>query len=315
MFFVELGRSVGSLDSEGPYLRVVISVPTRGYAVALLAFGIALSQYQKRDSHSRAIEHFRTLCSLPSGTPVILTIRKKRFYGDLDGVTHYAGVPHIRVRIQNARGGNLTYWIKDTESQQIVVARDPHPLPEVQKGRSIRANSCFLQEVHSAGLDVGHYTSARGCDSLLIGSLDSLRKELVETTFGLLRGNGVVQGAINDVIRAFPYLPHTEGHRSRVFPGRQQAIPEGLRRQPWHTVLYDGSRSYLKWAAEFRSHHAVAVLDPSDRLFNDAVMRCNQAYIHDRIDAPLPSLPDPPPGVESIAFREVGDRGVEPGNG
>lgn len=66
LFFLELGKTLSSLEIENQRYTVALALPTRSYATALIGAGIACARiFLKSDDDS---DHIETIYSLPEGT-------------------------------------------------------------------------------------------------------------------------------------------------------------------------------------------------------------------------------------------------------
>ena len=314
-FLIEVGRVVGSLTLPDMYLRLILSLPSRGYAAAFISLGVAAAFPKGVSGSTDASDYFQMLCSLSTGASVICTVNGRNYHGVLGGLTEFRGEPSIKVRIQNARGGDLSQVIRKSNSQCIRVVERSHGLPARQKGRTVKANCRFVAGVLGSVVDPTTHASSGRRFSLLIGSTSDLRQELCETTLGIYDGRSIVPGNMNDVVRAAPFLPEIEGNLARVYSGNKDSGVDDATQRDWHVILCDGASNYLKWASRFADSHAVVVLDSTARAFEDAVRAANQAFVQDRVDAPGPSIPSPPSGVEMLAYWEGGRKAVSHRNG
>lgn len=282
-------RSVGSCaaHSSGADERhtVLVTVPARAYAAALVLLGVVESLYEREPDIDL---HWKSLKALPAGTWV-RHLDRGRYY--------------TCSRIQNVFTRGSDEWLQLTGG----VARrwdkcaDVQPLPEGEEPfnqRRAPREHGFLRAV-LPGVDSRAYCAGGAPLAMAVTSKALLMGELMETRLVVDGADDV--GLLQDLVRArfqsgSPYRCDVVSAASEDLPARaSQRVP---------VAVLDGASAVLRWRHRIDAGSSVVLLDRTAASFEAAV----EALLGDRArslrDVPLDGLGERPAGIEALAFAE-----------
>ncbi len=296
-FFVEVGGKVAANRSKD-HLIAVVTVPTREFAAALVAFGAVMRLSAKPPNQLRGQEYFDYLARLPEGTPVTLRDGDRQKIGVLRGVDHDDGQARIIVQVQKAHSGGLRQLLPVGMCEQVSVRPGADAkLSGSARGLRIRGVSGFLRTVLDS--DPYSFASESRLDCLLIGNVKVLREELTSPCFSVKAQVGTLQ----ELVRCRRFGSASAHYRSDV----QSAVTDGTSgRRSLATpsvVVFDGASAYLRCRHLYKGSRWVVVLDRSSKNAQDAVGAIEQNFIQSRrndVD-PLRAL-FPAAGIEILAY-------------
>jgi len=276
-------------------LVVALALPTRGYAAALLCLGaiVAGTGAASTDALRRRFERLR---GAERGTPVVYLHKGRRLRGVLDGTAFVSGEVRVRIRIQNARGGNLTHLIRLNDSVAVMLSDERTAvLPRCQRGRPLSYDLRFASHLHPELASPIAWAESYA----IVGSRSVLKQELVNTPLAFKTGKGFVVGKLQDVLRARDFSRKSEPSTVRIYHvGQKTQTGEPL----LGAVYFDGARAYLENRAGFQDSPWIVVLDRAERAFEEAVAVLNQQYTQRKDCWTMPSLKALPVGLELMAF-------------
>ncbi len=211
----------------------------------------------------------------------------------------------LRIRL---RGGEFGAWTLVQESDALnveIVENEDEKVPKRITGRLITPISSFARNVVTAK-SVPTFVTISRLDCLLIGRLNKLKPELVETKFAT-RGESdgdFSEGRLQDVIRVRSLLDPSEHFRSDILSSASHGASKATQSAPT-VVVFDGSASFLRSRGWFETANWIILLDRTDSTFADAMMLCNQEYTKRRADdIDLEGISPIPTGVDLISYYE-----------
>ncbi len=297
-FYAGLGSFLACDEDTDSKITFGLALPVRTFASVFCALGLVRRLALK--SPDPAADYFKYLMGLPPGTPVTYLKGQKKYKGILKPRPRSQ---ELGIQIENERSGNTT-WIIDSSMKKKILRISPLEvekisLPRHQQGRQIRTETSFI-EAFAFGVDVEVYLAGSTLDVLLVGNKTTLKAEICDTPFAV----GMAKGRLNEVLRVHSFLSSYENFRTEVCSSsgmRSPALPLGM--VP-HTVIFDGARGFLKWHSSFARSHQVVLLEQSEPRFEDAVYLLVEQSLSRYSEVDLSVLPEPPPGVELIAWRK-----------
>lgn len=293
-FLVAAGRHAVEHEAPGRRLVIGISLPTRSYAAAFAALGVAAAAYKDAEKQDPR-EHFDRLVSLPPGTPIRLRRGRFLYFARLVGSELVGGVE--RLIYQDDSKCSLP-WDRCLEVQPL------EPGEEFVRRRPLAANAAFVEEV--LGLDALSHASHTSLDCLIVGVKDALRSEVMEQQFFATATQQAQPGVLNDLLRCDAYELNANDHdRTTVISGVVDDIPDRLRSMRPPAVVFDGPTGFLRLRSRWRSSPWIVLLDrtsPSALAASDAF---NQELAMSVDDADLSALGEVPDAFEVRAFYEV----------
>jgi hypothetical protein len=293
-FLVGAGRHAVEHETPGRRLVIGISLPTRAYAAAFAALGVAAAAYEdpeKRDPR----EHFDSLVSLPRGTAIRFRRGRFLYCARLIGSEVVRGVEHLTYQDQSKC---FLPWDRCLEVQPL------EPGEEFVRRRPLAANAAFVE--HVLGLDALSHASHTSLDCLIVGVKDALRPEVMEQQFFATASQGAQPGVLNDLLRCDAYELNANDHdRTTVISGVIDDVPERLRTLRPPAVVFDGPTGFLRLRSRWRNSPWIVLLDrtsPSAVAASDAF---NQELAMSIDDADLSVLGEAPEAFEVRGYFEV----------
>jgi hypothetical protein len=304
-FFVQLGLALSSESIPNTRLVAAVAVPTRSYAAVFTAFGVIVSRSSSLLKQISAAEHFRHLLEIAEGTPLTVLQDGVKQKGISEGSCKIGDDTLLRIRL---RRGELGAWKLVQESDALnveVVPDDDETLPKRITGRKLRPISLFARNVVTPE-SVPTFVTISRMDCLLIGRLNRLSAEIVETKFAT-RGepNGEFsEGRLHEVLLVRSLLDPGEHFRSDILSFASHGALKVTHSNPT-VVVFDGSASFLRLRGRFESANWIILLDRTDSTFGDAMALCNQEYLKRRTDdLNLQGISNVPSGVDLISYYE-----------
>jgi hypothetical protein len=293
---VRLGAAVASYRIPERRVVVGLSIPTRAFAAAFCALGVAAAVYEDPEGDgSRA--HFEWLTSLPEGTPVRYRHGTHLYTGRLLG-KEVREFPESGEYV--AIEGKSGKYLRPSSS-----CLDIQPLEQEKtfvRRRQLAANPDFVSAVLP---DVNPLTHASysNVDCLIVGVKESLRSEVCEEMFTAQVGSErVVSGVLNDVLRCDAFELNSNDHdRTRVTSAFSDGDVATAPSPP--VVIFDGPAAFLRLRSRWRSSNWIVAIDRTSASAMMAADAFNQEYAMSIRDYRLASLPDQPPGVELTSYE------------
>ena len=307
---VRIGRLFADAKGDSP-LTFALSLPILDFAGPLIAAGFIAEQAHRRvggeaesavDAPERA-QLFRQLCRLPLEMPVFLRLNSgKAVHAVFQGVEEVSGEPWAVIRFQQASKGAGREFINEAKAHRVIFVNGLNAeIKEDEIGRiaNVRMGlaECFIADDFASRELI--FRSAAEC--ALIGVVKRLSRELCDTKFGARRMDGsVTVGTLQDIVRAADFMRADECFRTKLF---------AVKARPWETArwnpslaIFCGASAYLNQAARFPAAHHVALLSPTERNFEAAVLAINEAFLRK-----LGEIPDDgwavPEGAVAMGFQ------------
>jgi hypothetical protein len=283
---IDIGWTIGNHPIGEEKLSVVIVVPNRRFASALLALGYLLAEPVPAPSVQDLDKHFADLLALPDArftqTSLIYLSNGRSIHGLFEGVRDVEGEPRIGVCVQEKasdRSGGLTLFIDRARAGELHI--DPEPPDRLGRnvnGRAILKNRSFVKNVYETTESARLHTL--GLPTVcIVGRQNALRAETLEEVFACQEGNGLInEGVLNDIIKVDRFLPTSLRPRVRLIPTASEDSLSALDDTLPKVVILDGSDSHLKWSHAFKSKDSISVFCLRDSQLDDAVANINERY-------------------------------------
>jgi len=301
-FFFELGSAVASTRSDPARTIVGLAVPTRAYAAPFVALGVVSTHAATPIIAEDNAEYFEKLTLLPRGKPLIYIANGRRLKGRHDGVEGSGSDRILRVMVESKESGGLTRLIQAEDAKSIEIAEvDDVILPATQRGKQLLKNQEFVERL-LPGVSVSDFAGHSRMECEILGRLNILRSEIVDTRFGFLGKKSLLnEGSLQDILRARKFSGVASAVRSNVHrvDGKHPPRPTSST----EVVIFDGAEAYLKARSNWSKNNAVVILDAVEAAFQSGADALNQEYTTRRIAATTPDVPVPPPGVEMVAYH------------
>ena len=299
-------QRIGAMAASGPATgrrtTVAIAVPTRSYAAVLVALGVVLGRSRVSVVPDEMNEHFAQICALPRGTRVWVTVAQRRHKGLVMGLGRIDGQPFVKIQLTT--GDRLTIHVGERNATSVEIDEWDGALPSEKKGKRIIRRPGFL-EAAFAGLDPRDFGIRSRMDAVIIGSVASLRTEIMNTSIGARLPNGrLVYGTFQDLLRS-RRLAQGQAFRSDIV---SDTTPDfsALPTESNCTAVFDGARPFIKWHDAMPSASQVVVLDRTAHSFQDAADIVNQQYLRRSADIrDFQRIPGIPWGMEVMAYEEA----------
>jgi hypothetical protein len=243
-----------------------------------------------------AREYYQKLRTLPSGTPVTLRKEERIYYGYLKQKKG----DWIGVQVEGEDGGSTERLIPPSRSSRIgMLNGDLNRLPKNQKGHQLRGNREFIDAL-LPNVDPLSFLSRSSHDCMIIGLLRRLKEEVSAEEFAVEQEEEVITGSLQDVLRVRQLGGKYENYRCTLHKRSGDEPPDTG--NPPGLIIYDGALAFMKWRHVQSPSSRLAILDPHDPAFPQAVEALHQdaRMRGDDIDpSPLGSVPA---GVEILGY-------------
>ena len=292
---IRVGSWLGDLSPGSESVFVAI-VPDRRLFAALCA-----TSYVSEISHNLlgtegAREYYRELCTLPSGIPVTLRRKERIYYGYLKQKKG----DWIGVQVEKEDGGSTERLIRPGRSSRIgMLDGEVDRLPKNQRGHQLRGNRGFIDAL-LPDVDPLGFLSRSSHDCMIVGLLRRLREEVSAEGFAVEREEEMITGCLQDILRVRQLGGKYENYRCTLHKRSGDEPPDTS--NPPGLIIYDGALAFMKWRHVQSSSNRLAILDPHDPAFPQAVEALHQdaRMRGDDIDpSPLGSVPA---GVEILGY-------------
>lgn len=299
-FYLELGVTMGLRpETDGTRTVLALAVPSRSYVATLIAAGSILARAVLFHKLEAPEEHITWLSQLAPGTPVLVREKGRQLQGKFQGVIATNGRTYYMVQIESGAGTTKGF---PPDAIQLLDKEDIK-LPNKQKGRA-RQELAPLVTGLLGKFDVPF--SNRTClDCILVGTVSMLREELEMQKLAFITPDQRFStGVLRDLVRPKRLLPANSAYRSHILPSSNRRKERYARALSPHTVILDGSLSYLNQHQVWRSDCMVCILDQTEAQFSVAVDEINHSYYRRSNLVPASSdLPPVPAGVEAMLFE------------
>lgn len=294
-YLVRLGRHLVDHYVPGRRLVVGVTVPTRAFAAAFAALGVADAAYQdpeKRDPR----ENFERIAALPAGTPIRFRRGRYLYCGRLLGTEVVTGVEHLTYH-----DGAKCYLPWD----RCGAVEPLDPAEQFVRRRQLAANADFVEA--ALGVDPLVRASSTCLDCLVVGVKDALRSDIVDEQFVVPTERGPdITGVLNDLLRCDAWELNANDHdRTTVVSGFVDELPARLHTERPPAVVFDGPHGYLRLRSYWRTSPWLVLLDRTSPSLAAAGDAFNQELALSLDDADLSAVGDPPPEFEVCAYYEA----------
>lgn len=304
-YFVECGELLARHDVSTGRIRIAVVGPTRAYAAAFAAAGIVVYRAIRANRPS-AEEHFISLCTAAAGTNVKFRRGSRGFGGVLVGCRDFPGGPRIGVQVENSDSGGLTHWIGADKawSVELCAPCSTDVLPSRQRGRVIPGENSFYTALFGPTA-ASDFVSRSALDVMIVGSKAQLAFELSDRFLGtVVNGSVAMESSLGDLLRCRRLQNPGAPYRSEIAPGSSTSRPPVGNEKLQHVVI-DGAALYLKHRAIYIDAHLLTVFDRTDPRCSDAAIAFRRRFVTDRDEFQTIALPEPPPGIEALAYVET----------
>lgn len=267
----------------GQVVRIVTSVPHRGYAAVLVAVGVVVDSCARKAIRD-VNEHLKYLQTVPLNTPVK--------YREASGnKVSYRKLLGFEDRYICLSGG-----YKRATNQCSFIEPLPPDCPPFRV-REICDRPDFI--CAATKLDPYEHGFRQTAECALVGIKADIVEEL---ELELSAGNSI--GSFQDLIRVCEHMKHpSDGYRCHLVsavaePGEVTSLEDNV-----GPVIFDGANAFLRWHHTARDRSWLAVLDRTAASADPA----RDAIIADRAmsveDLTLP-LGDTPAGIEVLCYAK-----------
>ena len=273
-----------------------ITVPTRSYAAAFCALGVASAAYVTTDPAS-ARTHFEWLGSLPVGTPVRYRDGHLLKCGKLLGIESVKGIEYIGI---TAQGTYRRRWEKCLDIQELEEGQ------EFSRPRPLTANPDFV-EACAPGVDALAHASFTALDGVLAGVKSILEREILREEFICpYDASNPKKGVLNDLLRCDAFETNPNDHdRTAVVSSSTSELPARLVGAVPPAVVLDGPSAYLRLRSMWKRCPLIAIFDRTSPSAQAAADAFNQEYALSIGDVDISSLGTPPADFEVVAYSEA----------
>lgn len=308
---VRIGRMFADAGSDSP-LTFALSLPLLNFAGPLIAAGFIAERAHRRIGEGAAsdvyaperAQLFRQLCALPLETPVFLRLNSgETVHAVYQGVREEYGEHWALIRREKKSKGSGTEFINEAKVHRVIFVA----------GLNVRATEDAIGRIANVRLGLAEgliaddfasrelfFRSRSEC--ALIGVVKTLTGELCDTKIGARNGDGSATiGTLQDIVRAANLIRRADEHfRTKLFTVKAEARETAQ----WSPALaiFRGSSAYLNQGARFPAAHHVALLSPTERNFEAAVVALNEAFLRKVGDIPDRSWAVPE-GAAAMGFQ------------
>ena len=287
-WMIRLGQWLSNEHETDQVIRIVVSVPHRGYAAVLIAAGIVVDRCTRKATRD-VNEHIEYLEMVSLNTPV------KSREASANKVS-YRKLLGFEDRTDGHRYVCLSGGYKRATNQCSFIEPLPPDCPPFRV-REICERPDFVAV--ATKLDPYEHGFRQIAECTLVGTKTIIDEEL---RLELLVEDNI--GSLQDLIRVDEYTRHSsDGYRCHLVsvvaePGEVTSFSDSI-----GPVIFDGANAFLRWHHVARNRPWLAVLDRTAASADPA----RDVIIADRAmsieDLPLP-LGDTPAGVEVLCYAE-----------
>lgn len=309
-FYITLGSVTANSTKLGARLIVGLALPARAYAAALAAFGVAITRSAIPLDQVSSSEHFQLLCNLKRGAPVSYFDREKdvMLKGIFTGCEVNQGQMYVKIQVQDtspANSGGLTRFVSMKNALDVeMLLKGPEKLPKRLTGKLVTPLGAFAR--YFLGDDQATvYTRHSRLECLLLGRINLLQREIIETRFAVKTDEQELsEGILQDVLRVRRFIDEDEHFRSEITRVDGRKVPVAVGDAIPHVAIFDGATSFWKWRDYLRNSNWIVFLDRTDPYFRNAAEVFNNEYMSRINDDCLEGIPFVPPGVEILSYYE-----------
>lgn len=295
-YLVRLGRHVALHQVSGRRLVVGLTLPTRDFAAAFVALGVAAATYKDPEARDPRI-NFERIASLPRGTSIRFRRGRFLYAGTLQGTKMINGVDHL----QYLDGQTLCSlpWHKCNHVEVL------EPSKSFVRRRPLAPNADFVSR--ALGVDPLSHASMTSLDCLIIGVKEFLRSDVVEEPFEVASSKGNrCRGSLNDLLRCDAFEANANDHdRTAVLASSTDEVPERLLQAVPPVVVFDGSQGFVRLRNYWLRSSWIVLLDRTAPGVAAGADVFNQERSLSLEDADLGVLGVPPAAFEVHGYYEV----------
>lgn len=283
-FFIQIGTCMAENTVDGNRRSVLALVlPARAFAAPLLSVGVVLSRSHIPVPQPGIDEYFDLLCSMPRNTRVTYMRSGRKHDGILYGKSRISDVDYVSVMISIKGSLHICHVPRDKCREITVSAVDGgQPPKKLSRGRRVLPSGGLLGQVFDAA-SVLEFVRRSRLECIILGRIGELRHEIVNTPFAIQVASGAFgEGNLQDLIRVRRFAGSDQCHRSNVVDVSRSGSPFQNDRELPSIVVFDGSRSFLRWRDYWRQSNWILCLDRTESDFGEAVEELNREYTQRR---------------------------------
>jgi len=299
-FFITLGMNISQDTTKGKNI-IAIAVPTRSYVGALLCTGIvvSLATSEHSDGHLTAPQIHELLRTVV-GTQISLHEGRKTTTCQLSGIKHCDdGKTRLGFYFSKAKGGSLTRWILIDQCEVTTVSSGDKSVAIKQLPNHDREQDSQLIDFLIPTEQLHEFKLKSKLRCILIGSLNTLRREIMETEFAvrqvmshggpisttlpLLNKNSLgipkfARGTLQDILRVRRFSGGSKTYQSDVVAVESRRVLAEIANSQPVICVFDGASAFLKWRTRVTSNTEIVVLDKGEAHFKEATHVINEGY-------------------------------------
>lgn len=304
-FYISLGCAIARCQSGKERLFIGLSLPTRSFAAAFIAFGIVKHKAHQSDEKSIE-EHFERLSIIKKGTPLVFRVNNKLKYGYFIGITTYHGERAISVADQNKP--SMRHIFLKRKALDIAVTNDKNAsITETDRKKHIEPMSEYTKLILGDVSPVEYSANSR-IECLLIGRASWLRFEIERTEFAVVKDKaGMARGNLQDILKVRRFLGNITGYKTELLPSSRQNAKGIDQAADTDIVIFDGCDSFLKWKNRFPNSLHVVLLDRTQRGYENARWEFNYKSRENHrstVNNFVEKVAVVPSGIEMAVFKE-----------
>jgi hypothetical protein len=297
-FFTQVGEYIGFSKSDSRMI-IGITIPTRAYSSCLIALGIVNSAYKRVSNNFDIDKHFKELCGLEIGTPIVYLENNRQKIGLFDGCDVVCGEPAIRI-LTREKDNSAILLTRKLSVQAWVAESQVETISDRQIGYRLYSSGEFINSFLESSTAHEFITKA-SYEALIIGQINTLKNEIVETGFSIEDNGNFYSGTLQDILRVRKFMGAKEAYWTDVTSistsFKEEQIPK--------VIIFDGANGFLRHSHVFRRSHQIVIIEYTDTDFEAAVDAIMKRFIQYRSGIPkIDFITSPPSGIEIIAFEE-----------
>lgn len=282
LFFLDVGVALTNYKNCHKRAVVGLALPTLSYAASLISLGVIVGNFTPIDQNNEAARRFQQISTLKKDTPLFYRQKKRLTKVFFDGFKRINGESMICL---DTKINGERYYITSKQALQVEF---PAKSFSVQPKRPSRRITAHPSQFMSSLLDTNTaaaIASQSSLDSLIIGPLYRIEKEIQDRQFAAKKDNEFIPGCLQDIVHVRRFSRGTETYRSEIYQVNSKECENPGQEIPT-VVIFDGAKSFLKWRTIWNQSHWVVLLDQTEPDFELAVQAFNYEYmmtpVHDR---------------------------------
>jgi hypothetical protein len=304
---IQIGACMAENTVQGNRRSVLALVlPARAFAAPLLSVGIVMDKARIPVPQPDVYEYFDLLCSMPRNTRVTYLRYGKSHDGILCGKNIINGVDCMSVMISIKSILHTCHVPRDKcRDIALLPADNGSSSSKLSRGKRILASGGLLRQVFDSANALEFVKRSR-LECIMLGRIGELRHEIVDTPFAIqVAPRDFEEGNLQQLIRVRRFSGSGQSYRSNVVDVSRSGSPFQNDRDLPSIVVFDGSRSFLRWRDYWRQSNWILCLDRTEADFEEAVEELNREYTQRRsrlnwsVRTPLA-----PSRVEMLVYQE-----------